>query len=156
MVYLVIVIFECNTCYSISYSVNNICNNSISLSLFFYISLWVSGHFQSWFLFTILHSLFPCLKQFYWDFFCSCIHHCLPYIWYFPNILIILFPFYTSVLSDLLIKTYPFSLHLNHINDLITNTENNHLVCIYSACYSLLFNTLLIIFVTIVYLSHSI
>jgi hypothetical protein len=26
------VIFECNTCYSISYSVNNICINSISLS----------------------------------------------------------------------------------------------------------------------------
>jgi hypothetical protein len=113
-------------------------------------------YFQSWFLFSILHSLFTCLNQFYLGFFCSCFYYCLPYIWYFPNILIILFPFYTSVLSDLLIITYPFSFHLNHINVLMTNTENNHLVCIYSACYSLLFNTLLIIFVTIVYLSHSI
>jgi hypothetical protein len=31
MVCLVIVIFEFNTCYSISYSLNNICNDGISL-----------------------------------------------------------------------------------------------------------------------------
>jgi hypothetical protein len=155
MVYLVIAIFECNTCYSMSYSVKNICNNSISFS-FFNIFYEFQVHFQSWFLFSILHSLFPCLKQFEWDFFHSCIHHCLPYIWYFPYILIILFPFYTFALSDLLIITYHYSFHLNHINLLLTNTENNHLVCMYSACYSLLFTTLLIIFVTIVYLPHSI
>jgi hypothetical protein len=67
-----------------------------------------------------------------------------------------LFPFHTFALSDLLIITYNYLFHLNHINVLMTNTENNHLVCIYSACYSLLLHTLLIIFVTIVYVSHSI
>ena len=47
MEYLVIVIFKCNTCYSISYSVNNNCNNSISLKIIFYILFEFQVHFQS-------------------------------------------------------------------------------------------------------------
>jgi hypothetical protein len=128
----------------------------VCLSHSFFIFLWVSGSFSI--MISLLYTTFTLfLPKTVLPGFLLFLYLSLPSLYLvFPLYFNHFFPFYTFALSDLLIISYHYSFHLNHINLLLTNTENKHLVCIYLACYSLLFNTLLIIFITIVYLAFSI